>query len=410
MKIAVILFTYNRYRHTKMVLDALSGNTILPQKLFIFQDGMKPSTDKEEWNAVGDVISSVSWCDTEVMISEKNKGLAESIKTGVDYVFQRYDAVIVLEDDCVPHPQFMEYMVKALTKYEKCKKVYHIGACSEPVNVEENGTDAYFLGRINSWGWGTWKDRWSQFRADYTMIGKMKADSEMNEWFKLWGEDLESHVLGNVYGRTDSWAVFWTLTVLMNYGYCMAPYESFINNIGFDGTGRHCGMVENTLRMRAMDKLSEIVLPDEVTWVKNYKKSFAIYYPWTSPAVKNEYYKNVALDLLEIQKTDKSLAVYLKSMNISNIMLWGKGRFCDYLIDEFYNQVSINAIIETVPKGNNYKGIPIIGWREIPQNIPLIILIPGYDMDRIKKVIDNTELQNKIVAIDQLIHDASHSF
>ena len=132
----------------KAVLDTLSENTILPQTLYIFQDGLKASINIEEWEAVSNVVRSVSWCDTKVIISDKNKGLAKSIKTGVDDVFQSYDAVIVLEDDCVPHPQFMEYMVKALEKYEKNKEVYHIGACSEPVSVERNGTDAYFLGQL----------------------------------------------------------------------------------------------------------------------------------------------------------------------------------------------------------------------------------------------------------------------
>ena len=187
MKIATILFTYNRSRHTKQVLEALSKNTILPQKFYIFQDGLKKITNQEEWEAVSDVIRDVSWCDVEITISERNKGLANSIKSGVSKVLQLYDAVIVLEDDCVPHPQFMEYMIKALKKYEPYKQVYHIGASSEPVDVEENGTDAYFMGRINSCGWGTWKDRWEQFCNDYTMIAQIKRDEHLYKWFKLWG-------------------------------------------------------------------------------------------------------------------------------------------------------------------------------------------------------------------------------
>ena len=62
MNIAVILFTYNRPRHTKQVLDALSRNTILPDRLYIFQDGPKIPTDKKEWEAVGSMIKAVSWC------------------------------------------------------------------------------------------------------------------------------------------------------------------------------------------------------------------------------------------------------------------------------------------------------------------------------------------------------------
>lgn len=403
MNIATILFTYNRSKHTKMVLEALAENTILPNKLFIFQDGIKASTDVNEWEKVSNIISSISWCNTEIFISETNNGLAQSIKSGVNYVFQFYDAIIVLEDDCVPHPQFMEYMIKALEKYEKSKEVYHIGASSEPAYVEDNGTDAYFLGRINSCGWGTWKDRWILFKEDYTMLGKIKADSIINKHFELWGVDLEAHLLGNIYGQNDSWAVFWALIVIMNHGYCMSPYESLINNIGFDGTGVHSGVAENTLRLRSREKLSPINLPDNIEWVKNYARSFAYYYPWINPAIKNEYYKNVALDLLELQKKKATIANYLINKNIYNIIIWGKGRICDYIIENINNQISIDAIVETDPIMKDYDGIPIISWRDIPQNISLIILIPGYDIKKMHNMIESEELINKIVPVDQLI-------
>ncbi len=54
----------------------------------------------------------------------------------------------------------------------------------------------------------------------------------------------------------------------MKNGYCLSPYESFVNNIGFDGTGVHCGIAENTLKLRSYEKRSEITLPDKIEWVK----------------------------------------------------------------------------------------------------------------------------------------------
>ena len=41
MKIATIIFVYNRSNHTKAVLEGLKHNYILPEMLFIFQDGLK---------------------------------------------------------------------------------------------------------------------------------------------------------------------------------------------------------------------------------------------------------------------------------------------------------------------------------------------------------------------------------
>lgn len=402
MKIATIIFTYNRNNHTKQVLDALSKNSILPDKLYIFQDGPKKTTDIEEWTSVSNVIKEVSWCDTEISISETNKGLANSIKSGVSRVFQTYDAVIVLEDDCVPHPQFMEFMIKALEKYESYKEVYHIGASSVPIDVKANGTDAYFMGRIHSHGWGTWKDRWAQFNNDYTMIAQIKKDEQLYEEFKLWGEDLEGYILGNVEGTIDSWAVFWALTVIMKKGYCLTPYESLIKNIGFDNTGVHCGSVQPISKIRPEEKLSEMILPNKVEFVENYKKSFANFCRYTNPAVRNGYYKDVALDLLEINQRNLSIADYLNDKGIRTVAIWGKGRIADYIIDELDGKIEIGAVTETTPTGYEYKGIPLTKWESLPDDISLIIVIPGFDIIRIKNMMADTAISSKVIPIDEL--------
>lgn len=62
----------------------------------------------------------------------------------MNYVFQEYDAVIVLEDDCVTHPAFMTFMLQALNQYQNKKDVYSVSGYAYPVDVQSNGTDAYF--------------------------------------------------------------------------------------------------------------------------------------------------------------------------------------------------------------------------------------------------------------------------
>ena len=46
MDIATIIFTYNRSSHTEKVLNSLKSNTVLPEKLFIFQDGLSRAQDR----------------------------------------------------------------------------------------------------------------------------------------------------------------------------------------------------------------------------------------------------------------------------------------------------------------------------------------------------------------------------
>lgn len=57
VRIGSILFTYHRSEHTRKVIEALSKNDILPEKLYIFQDGIKASTNYDEWLKVNEPMS-----------------------------------------------------------------------------------------------------------------------------------------------------------------------------------------------------------------------------------------------------------------------------------------------------------------------------------------------------------------
>ena len=204
MKIATILFAYNRSRHTRTVLEALRESEVMTDKLFVFQDGIKNNTDVKEWKKVSDVIHGITFCDTEVMIEQANKGLANSIIDGVNYVFQNYDAVIVLEDDCVPHPKFITYMIQSLNKYETEQKVYSIGGYAWPIELKKDEEDAYFCQRISSCGWGTWRSRWKQFERDYMLLKKIIQNPESKRRLDTWGLDLPGQLNGNITGECDS--------------------------------------------------------------------------------------------------------------------------------------------------------------------------------------------------------------
>lgn len=407
MKIATILFTYNRSRHTKAVIDALSKNEVLPQKLFVFQDGMRETTDENEWNKVGNVISSVSWCETEVIRAGKNKGLADSIVEGIGYVLESYDAVIVLEDDCVPHPQFMEYMQGALYKYEDDKRVYSIGASAEPVEIDnaEIGADAYFLGRCNSWGWATWKDRWQIYSRDYRILGKIKKNPELDAWLHIWGEDLEETLLRNIYGKCDSWAAFWALAIISRQGYCLAPYESLVTNIGFDGTGVHCGCNRPRLRIRPDSKRSKICLPESVELIENYRTIFIKYYLWSNPQQKLKYYNEVVYAWINLIKKSQSIAQYLLSKKITNISIWGIGDICDLLLEDVSGSIIVDAIIQTEPQVKEYRGISVCDHKNIPDQSELIVVVPGYIMTRIQ-LLAGGQYIDKLISVKQLIQSA----
>ncbi|WP_027397420.1 glycosyltransferase family 2 protein [Anaerovibrio lipolyticus] len=401
MKIATILFTYNRPEHTKLVLDSLKNNDQLPEKLFIFHDGMKDGTDVDKWNQVENIIHDVKWCDTEIISNKNNKGLSDSIVDGVNYVFNYFDAVIVLEDDCVTHHLFMDYMNAALEKYKDKKQVFSIGASSEEVMVPPNGCDAYFGGRIESWGWGTWKDRWQFFKRDYRIVARIKQDDSLYEWCQIWGQDLEATLIGNVQGKTDSWAAFWALSVIQERGLCLEAYRSLVKNIGLDGTGVHCGVAKDG-RELLPDSVDSFVLPDVVEVVPNYKEVFADYYPWVDPVIREKYYRDFLSKWVEVTLQHGSIEEWLCKKNISRIGIWGTGKICDLLIDSFSNSIKVTSVIESHPISEDYKGIPVVVPEAISNELDAVLVIPGYDLERIKSKVSQ-QIRCKIIPIDKVV-------
>ncbi len=367
MKTATLVFTYNRSRHTAAVLEALSKNSRLPEKLFVFQDGYKNNGDLEEWQKVNKLIRGIEWCEAEIIVSEGNRGLAASIVSGITYVFQKYDAIIVLEDDCVPSVSFMDFMYQCLEKYDNNKKIFSVSGYAYPVALEKGTHDIYGCGRVSSWGWGTWKDRWQYFEKDYELVKKLRQEKESSRNLAMWGMDLESMLVGNIRGECDSWAAFWALKGVEKEGICINPYESLIRNIGLDGSGANCG-VTDYYDVLLMDKNKQAFdLPDEVYITEKTVEAFApLFGSYTA---------------LNGDKGEKEkILVY----GLGNYYLRTEERICG----EYY----VEAFVDRVKKGW-FAGKPIIKSSDIAKykyDKILVMILNNEDCLEVKEAAEST--------------------
>lgn len=276
MRIGIIVFAYNRSRHLVEVLSALKKNQGV-NKIYIFQDGLKCEEHRLEWEKTKIDIEDIDWCEVVYHQSAYNKGLAQSIVDGINLVFKENDAVIVLEDDCVPMPNFISFMIQCFEKYENNQKVYSVSGYSWPIEVTKGSYDVYGCGRISSWGWGTWKDRWDIYQKDYELVRKAKQDKILSKRLALWGMDLENILIANIRGDAESWAVFWALEVIFKGGICINPYKSLICNIGVDGSGIHCGVTDR-FNVAVDEEIKDLDLPEDVTILKETENAFANLY------------------------------------------------------------------------------------------------------------------------------------
>lgn len=238
MKLApVALFVYNRADNTRRTLEALARNTLASQtNVYVFSDGGK---DEKSWaeveavrNVVREFISPLGGTKEGFSLTlverPENYYLERNITEGIAQVLEEYDRIIVLEDDMVTSPYFLQYMNEALELYADVPKVMHVAAFT---NLDLKGTPFYFTPHMSGWGWGTWKDRWNGHFCHYktrdeALKGLTQDDLERIEYGGAF------QCLKNLDRRPIPWDICWELAIYKAKGLCLSPGRTLVRNIG----------------------------------------------------------------------------------------------------------------------------------------------------------------------------------
>jgi hypothetical protein len=276
----VLLFTYNRPAHTQQMLDALQKNPLSREStLFVFSDGYKNETDRQQVEEVRNVIRSVDgFKDIRIQENAENKGLAANIIEGVTQLVNEYGKVIVLEDDLITSPFFLTFMNDVLNKFEKEEKVGHVHAYCYP---NMGLPDLFLIKWTGSWGWGTWKRAWKYFNPDGEYLLYELERRKLTNTFDFNGSYPYTRMLRRqVKGENDSWAIRWNASLFLADILSANAGKSLVQNIGFDGTGTHSGNKNMYITDLYNGKLSTEV--SEIKENENARKAFESYYRKTN--------------------------------------------------------------------------------------------------------------------------------
>ena len=245
----VCLFVYSRLTETKQTVESLQKNALATEsRLHIFSDGPKNTQNIEEVRMVREYIHIISgFADVTIYESETNKGLANSIISGVTQIINEYGKAIVVEDDLLVSTNFLSFMNQALDFYESEKNVLNISGYSFSLNyAPDYKYDVAFSLRSASWGWAIWKDRWEQI--DWTV-----KDYNSFRWnvFKLLkfsrgGSDLCQMLHRQMKGQIDSWAIRFDYHHYKHNYMDVFPLKSKVAYNGFNSEATHTKMKCNT--------------------------------------------------------------------------------------------------------------------------------------------------------------------
>ena len=238
----VLLFTYNRLSHTQRCVEALLKNHLSSEsELFIYSDAAKDIAQQESVKEVRNFIHTIQGFKAITIIERnKNWGLARNIIDGVTTQVNRYGKVIVLEDDLVVAPFFLQFMNEALETYKYEPKIGHIQACD--FTQDPSLPDTFLIKFTGSWGWATWDRAWKHFNPNGKELLQEMQKRQLTHAFDMNGKYGFTRMLRRqIEGKNNSWAIRWNASLFLKDILSLNVGRSLVQNEGFDGSGTNCG-------------------------------------------------------------------------------------------------------------------------------------------------------------------------
>ena len=231
----VAFFCYDRLDTARQTIEALIRNEGAAEtEVYAFCDAARNPQDVEKVLAVRLWLHDIpdgSFKALHIVERPNNFGLNRNIISGITEVVNLCGRVIVIEDDIVTSPFFLQYANNALEEYEDKKEVMMIGGHTQ-LDIPEKG-DVYFSPHAQIWGWATWADRWQYFRhyssREEALEGMTPEEIDALQYHGVFP------ILKGLDKQSPMWDICWNVEIHKRHGFCLTPTRTLVHNAGLGG-------------------------------------------------------------------------------------------------------------------------------------------------------------------------------
>ena len=261
----LLLIAWRRPHTLHQVIDAI--RPVAPTRLFVACDG--PNAERpgeaEKVAATRAVIEhEIDWpCQIERLYSDVNQGCRLGVSRAITWFFEQVEEGIILEDDCVPHPDFFPYCTTLLERYRHDTRVWSICGSNFQLGNKRGEASYYFSIHGDSWGWASWRRAWQHYPEGESQWFTFRDSGCLNDVFSIpqereyWREILDCLFID---GFPDSWDFQWWLASWMNNGLHVWPNACMVSNKGFDNEGTHT-FGDNAFASTVLESLGDLLHP-----------------------------------------------------------------------------------------------------------------------------------------------------
>ena len=274
VNIPVLLITYKRPDLTENLINILIKNNI--EDIFIYMDGPNNSSDMANCKKTRKIIEMFSnkYPNIKTLFKDKNVGIAHGIPEAIDWVFKSFNQAIILEDDCIPSSKFFPFMEQMLIRYKPNSEIASICGSNFLSKWNLNKENYFYSKYFNSWGWGTWKDRWQRFDRNLDNLDKIQKNKFLKTYLGSYRAYFYWHwILSKVKNRKiDTWDYTWIFTNFINKKLHITPKINLVSNIGIGLDSSHTKSYPvNYIPSSSISDEFNLSLPAPLNIVANHK-------------------------------------------------------------------------------------------------------------------------------------------
>jgi hypothetical protein len=237
--VPVVLFAYARPEYLIKTLFCLKENKV--PLIYAYSDGAKVPEMEGKVEEVRNILRAVDWCEIHIIERNVNLGLGKSILAGVNEIFEKFDSVIVFEDDLICVRGTYQYLCAALEHYQDIESVLSVTGWTHELSTPKNVVDQpYFDGRTDCLVWGTWKRAWQGMEID--SLSMIKECEKKGIDIYRYGADLVE--MAKIEHIRNIWAVRFSFLHILKGGLCLRPPYSMVEHIGYDQNSENVKSVE----------------------------------------------------------------------------------------------------------------------------------------------------------------------
>ena len=260
----VLFLVFNRPEPTRRVFEAI--RRAAPGRLYVAADGPRDGVpgERERTEAVRRIVDDIDWpCEVRTLFRERNLGCGRAVSEGIDWFFRHEAQGIILEDDCVPHPDFFPYCQALLERYADDPRVFAVNG----VNFQRGrwrGDGSYYFSRyLHVWGWASWRRAWQHYDRS---LAFWPAWRDSNAWREQWHDRVERRYWEQAFdaayrGAVDTWDYQWFATVRYHQGLIATPNSNLVSNIGFGNDATHTHRTDSPVAAVVTAELGELRHP-----------------------------------------------------------------------------------------------------------------------------------------------------